>query len=247
MMRPPTPCRDGSPAHIRRAAEASLSRLGTDVIDLYYLHRVDPEVPAEDSWATMADLVTKGTVRYLGLSEVTADQADRLHALHPVTAIQSELSLWTHDAQGAGSGSASLPGDTHEAGASGDVVGWCAAHGAAFVAFTPLGRGFLTGALADGEFEPGDYRAHNPRFQREAQQANRRIVEVVQRVAARHGVTPAQVALAWVLAQGRHVFAIPGTKNPRYLAENAAGAELTLTADDLAELDGVPAAEGSRY
>jgi aryl-alcohol dehydrogenase-like predicted oxidoreductase len=241
--------RDASPKHIRRAAEASLRRLGTDVIDLYYLHRVDPAVPIEESWGAMADLVAEGKVRHVGLSEVTVSQADRLNRLHPVAAIQSELSLWTRDAQGKGSGGRrGMPGQAEdETEPTGDVVGWCAEHGASFVAFSPLGRGFLTGTLTAGEFESGDFRAHNPRFQQEALEANKRISDVVAEVAGRHGVTPAQVALAWVLAQGEHLFAIPGTKNPRYLAENAASGELELTADDLAELDGVPAAVGSRY
>lgn len=223
--------RDGSPAHIRRAAEASLRRLGTDAIDLYYLHRVDPAVPLEESWGQLAELVREGKVRRLGLSEVTVEEAERAHRVHPVSAIQSELSLWTRDAQAPGA----------------DVVGWCAAHGAAFVPFAPLGRGFLTGSFARPDFEDGDFRATNPRFGEAAFAANLRIVEAVRSVAGRHGATPAQVAVAWTLAQGEHVIPVPGTKNPRYLADNIGAAALRLSPQDLAELDAVPAPVGDRY
>jgi aryl-alcohol dehydrogenase-like predicted oxidoreductase len=239
--------RDGSPAHIRSAVEASLRRLRTDTIDLYYLHRVDPQVPLEDSWGTMAELVTEGKVRHLGLSEVTVSQAERAHALHAVTAIQSELSLWTRDAQGfggLGGGGFDEPADGE---APGDVVGWCAEHGAAFVAFSPLGRGFLTGTVNTDALETGDFRAANPRFQPEAQAANQRIVDVVRRIAERREATPAQIAIAWTLAQGEHVFAIPGTKKTRYLRDNAGAGDVELTAEDLRELNSVPEPTGSRY
>ncbi|WP_030171712.1 aldo/keto reductase [Spirillospora albida] len=228
--------RKATPELVRTSAEESLRRLGTDVIDLYYLHRVDPAVPLADSWGAMADLVAEGKVRRLGLSEVSVAEAAEAHAIHPVAAIQSELSLWTRDAQG-------VPGGVLE---SGDVVGWCAAHGAAFVPFSPLGRGFLTGKVT-GDFEDTDYRGGNPRFQEDALKANRRIVEVAEAVAARHGATPAQVAIAWTLAQGDHVIPIPGTKKSRYLRENADAASLVLTEQDLAALDAVPAAVGNRY
>jgi aryl-alcohol dehydrogenase-like predicted oxidoreductase len=224
--------RDGSPEHIRRSAEASLRRLGIDVIDLYYLHRVDPAVPLEESWGAMSELVREGKVRHLGLSEVTREQADAAHRVHPVSAVQSELSLWTREPLDPGTG----------------IVGWCAGNGAAFVPFAPLGRGFLTGRYArPGDFEDGDFRATNPRFRGEAFTANLRIVRAVEKVAARQGATAAQVALAWTLAQGEHIVPIPGTKQPRYLTDNLAAAGLRLTAADLRDLDAAPAVTGSRY
>jgi aryl-alcohol dehydrogenase-like predicted oxidoreductase len=227
--------RDGSPAHVKAAVERSLRRLGVDTIDLYYLHRVDPAVPLLDTWAAMADLVAAGKVRWLGLSEVTAAQARQAHAAHPVTAVQSELSIWTREPLGAGE-------DTED-----DIVEWCAANDVSFVAFAPLGRGFLTGAITAPDFEPSDFRSANPRFTPDAMRANRRIVEVVEEVARRHGATPAQVALAWTLAVGPHVLPIPGTKRATYLKENAEAAGLRLSPADLAELDAVPRATGSRY
>ncbi|MFC9458851.1 aldo/keto reductase [Streptomyces sp. NPDC058430] len=224
--------RNGSPEHIRRSADASLRRLGVDVIDLYYLHRVDPEVPLAESWGALADLVRQGKVRHLGLSEVTPAEAAAAHAAHPVAAVQSELSLWTRE-----------PLDPHTG-----IATWCAANGAAFVPFAPLGRGFLTGRYTrPDDFEDGDFRATNPRFQSEAFTANLRIVKAVEEVAARHGATAAQVALAWTLAQGDHVVPIPGTKQLRYLTANLAAAGLRLTFQDLRDLDAAPAATGSRY
>jgi aryl-alcohol dehydrogenase-like predicted oxidoreductase len=202
--------------------------LRTDVIDLYYLHRVDERVPLEDTWGAMSDLVRTGKVRALGLSEVNVDELERAQAIHPVTAVQSELSLWTRDA---------LP----------EIVPWCAANGAAFVPFAPLGRGFLTGAITAASFEDADFRAQNPRFTPEAIAANLAIVERVRAVAERHDATPAQVALGWVLARGDHVIPIPGTKRVTYLEENVGAAALRLTSDDLAELETLPAAFGSRY
>ncbi|RAY10852.1 aldo/keto reductase [Actinomadura craniellae] len=240
--------RNARPERIREAAEGSLRRLGTDVIDLYYLHRVDPAVPLAESWGAMAELVAQGKVRHLGLSEVTVAQAAEVHAAHPVAAIQSELSLWTRDPLGAPGGIAGgLVGQDPGAQGPGDVVGWCAANGAAFVPFSPLGRGFLTGTVTAADFEDTDIRARNPRFQEEALRQNLRIVEVVEQVARRHGATPAQVAIAWTLAQGDHVIPIPGTKKSRYLNENAGAADLVLTAADLAELDALPAPVGTRY
>lgn len=240
--------RRGTPEHVTSSAEDSLRRLGTDVIDLYYLHRVDPEVPLADTWGAMAELVEAGKVRHLGLSEVTVAQAAEAHAIHPVAAIQSELSLWTRDALGVPGGSAGGASDgVTGAGDAGDVVGWCAAHGAAFVPFSPLGRGFLTGTVTSADFEETDFRAANPRFQEEALKANLRIVDAVREVAARHGATPAQVAIAWTLAQGDHVIPIPGTKKVRYLRDNAGAADLDLTAADLADLDALPTAVGGRY
>lgn len=228
--------RDGSPGHVREAVEASLRRLGTDAIDLYYLHRVDPEVPLAETWGVMAELVSEGKVRHLGLSEVGVAQAEEAHAIHPVSAIQSELSLWTRDPLGAANGDG-----------PGDVVGWCAANGATFVPFSPLGRGFLTGAVTKASFEDNDFRGRLPRFQEGILEQNLRIVDVVRTVADRLGATPAQVAIAWTLAQGEHVIPIPGTKKRRYLHENTVAAGVDLTESDLAELDAVPPPVGKRY
>ncbi|WP_242902393.1 aldo/keto reductase [Actinomadura terrae] len=246
-----TMVRRGTPEHVKSSAEDSLRRLGTDVIDLYYLHRVDPDVPLADTWGAMAELVAEGKARAIGLSEVGVAQAAEAHAIHPVAAIQSELSLWTRDAMGAPStetsGSVGMLSVVGGAGDAGDVVGWCAANGAAFVPFSPLGRGFLTGTVSASDFEDEDFRKINPRFQEEAVKANQRIVDVVKAVAERHGATPAQVAIAWTLAQGDHVIPIPGTKKSRYLRDNAGAADLELTERDLAELDAVPPAVGGRY
>jgi aryl-alcohol dehydrogenase-like predicted oxidoreductase len=220
--------RDARPERILGEIDGSLRRLRTDVIDLYYLHRVDEQVPLEDTWGAMSTLVRAGKVRSLGLSEVGVDDLERAHAIHPVSAVQSELSLWTRDA---------LP----------EVVPWCAANGAAFVPFAPLGRGFLTGAITAASFDDADFRAQNPRFTPEAIAANLAIVDRVRLVADRHGATPAQVALAWVLGQGEHVIPIPGTKRVKYLEENVGAAGVHLTTGDLADLESLPNALGSRY
>jgi len=218
----------GDPAHIRAACDASLIRLGVDVIDLYYLHRVDPAVPLEVSWDAMADLVLAGKVRALGLSEVTPGQLASAHGIHPVAAVQSELSLWTR-------------------GPLSEVVGWCEANGALFVAYAPLGRGYLTGTVRSADFQPDDIRSGNPRFTADAMERNQAIVAVIERVARRNGASLAQVAIAWVLAQGEHVVPIPGTKQVRYLEENCQAADLDLSPDDLTELDAAPHAVGARY
>jgi aryl-alcohol dehydrogenase-like predicted oxidoreductase len=220
--------RDGSPEHVRSAIEGSLRRLGTDFIDLYQLHRVDPKVPLEETWGAMAALVQEGKVGALGLSEVSVDELERAHAIHPVASVQSEGSLWTRDAFA-------------------EVVPWCAAHGAAFLPFAPLGRGFLTGALTPQKFPPGDFRKNNPRFQPEAMDANAALVEAVKAVASRLDATPAQVALAWLLAQDEHIVPIPGTKRRSRLEENAGAGSLKLSDADLAELDALPAPVGERY
>jgi aryl-alcohol dehydrogenase-like predicted oxidoreductase len=220
--------RDARPERAAEAVRASLTRLGTDVIDLYYLHRVDAAVPLEESWGAMAALVDEGLVRAIGLSEVDVDELERAHAIHPVAALQSELSLWTHDAI-----AGALP--------------WCAAHGAAFVAFSPLGRGFLTGTITAADFDARDFRSSNPRFTDVAIAANRSIVAVVRGVAARHGATPALVALAWTLTRGSHVVPVPGTKRLRYVEENVAASALVLTQEDLAELRSVPPSAAPRY
>jgi aryl-alcohol dehydrogenase-like predicted oxidoreductase len=221
--------RDGSPEHIRSAIDGSLQRLQVDHVDLYYLHRADPRVALEESVAALGETVAAGKAGGIGLSEVSADELRRAHAVHPISAVQSELSLWTR-------------------GALREVLPLCEELGIAFVAFSPLGRGFLTGRLTTrDDLSEDDGRRRWPRFEDAAMQANRAIVEAVETVAARHEAAPGQVALAWVLAQGEHVVPIPGTKRIAYLEENAAAAELELTAADLAELDGLPAAVGSRY
>ena len=220
---------DGTPDYVRKAADASLARLGVDHIDLYYQHRVDPQVPIEDTVGAMADLVRAGKVRALGLSEAGAETIRRAHAVHPVAAVQSELSLWSRDY-------------LH------DVVPLTKELGIAFVPYAPLGRGFLTGALKDlDSLAPDDWRRDNPRFQGDALKANQKIVEAVEAVAARKGVKASQIALAWTLAQGEHVIPIPGTKRVAYLEENAAAADVSLTPDDLRELNAIPAPEGPRY
>jgi aryl-alcohol dehydrogenase-like predicted oxidoreductase len=221
--------RNGRPEHIREACEASLLRLGIDVIDLYYLHRVDPEVPVEDSYGVMAELVAEGKVRALGLSEVDVPTLERAAAIHPIAALQSELSLWTRDALA-------------------DVLPWCIEHDVAFVPFAPLGRGFLTGNLpVDSTFGEGDFRRKNPRFQRETLEQNQAIVERVRAVADEIAATPAQTAIAWVLAQGENVIPIPGTKRLRYLEENVGAVDVELSAEMIAELDALPAPAGTRY
>lgn len=228
--------RDGRPEHLRAALDASLSRLGTDHVELYQLHRIDPEVPLEESWGVLAEAVAAGKAERIGLSEASVEELERAQAIHPVASLQSELSLWTRGAL-----------DDQTTGSGGGAVAWCAEHGAAFIPFAPLGRGFLTGALSSTGFEDTDFRAHNPRFTPAAMAANAAIVDSVQAVAERLGATPAQVALAWTLAQGPNVIPIPGTKRLRYLEENAAAARLELGSDELAELDAVPAATGERY
>ena len=218
----------GDPAHLLAACDASLARLGADVIDLYYLHRVDPQVPLEESWGALAGLVTAGKVRALGLSEVTAGQLDLAEVIHPVASVQSELSLWTR-------------------GPLDQIVPWCAAHGALFAAYAPLGRGYLTGRVRSAGFEPADIRSANPRFTAEAISGNQPILAVLATVAKRHGATLGQVAIAWTLAQGEHVLPIPGTKRINYLEENIAAAYLPLTEADLVALNAAPPAVGARY
>jgi aryl-alcohol dehydrogenase-like predicted oxidoreductase len=221
--------RVATPGHLRGAIDASLQRLQTDHVDLYQLHRVDPGVPLEDSWGAMAQMVNDGKTRAIGLSEVSVEELERAHAIHPVASVQSELSLWTRDAIDDG------------------VVAWCAAHDAAFIPFSPLGRGFLTGAVTAASFGDDDFRGKNPRFTPEAMRANLAIVEVVREVAERLEATAAQVALAWVLAQGDHVIPIPGTRRVERLEENAGAARLVLDDTTRAALDAIPAPVGARY
>ncbi|MET7833944.1 MULTISPECIES: aldo/keto reductase [Micromonospora] len=219
---------DGRPEHLRQAIDASLRRLGVDHVDLYYLHRPDPNVPVEDSIGAMAEMVAAGKARALGVSEFTVDQLDRAHAVHPISAVQSELSLWTRD---------------HLT----TSLDWCVRHGAAFVPFSPLGRGFLTGRYRDTVFAADDFRGRLPRFHQDNRAANLALVDRVEAIAARHHATAGQVALAWTLAQGDHVVPIPGTRRRTRLDENAAAARLRLTDTDLAELDALPAPAGTRY
>jgi aryl-alcohol dehydrogenase-like predicted oxidoreductase len=220
--------RDGSPAYVRAAMDASLRRLGVDHVDLYQLHRVDPATAIEDTWGAFAELVAAGKTRAIGLSEVTVEQLEICHAIHPVSTVQSELSLWTRDW-------------------TADVLPWCIEHGVAFLPYSPLGRGFLTGALSGREFGSDDFRGGLPRFSPQAMAENLALVDAVAAVAERNGATSAQVALAWDLAQGPDVIPIPGTKRVSRLEENAAAADLVLSAEDLAALDALPAPYGDRY
>jgi aryl-alcohol dehydrogenase-like predicted oxidoreductase len=221
--------RNGRPEYVRGAIDGSLARLGVDAVDLYQLHRIDPAVPLAETWGAMAEVVAAGKARAIGLSEVTVDDIKQAQAVHPVASVQSELSLWTR-------------------GQLADVVPYCEEQGIAFLPFSPLGRGFLTGAIASAaELPEGDMRRQMPRFQKEAAEANQAIVAGVRAVAERVGATPAQVALAWVAAQGRYVVPIPGTKQVRYLEDNAGAGDLELPADALAELDGLPEPVGDRY
>jgi len=223
---------DGRPENVRACAEASLRRLGVEVIDLYYQHRVDPRVPIEDTVGAMAELVQQGKVRYLGLSEASADSIRRAAAVHPIAALQSEWSLWTRDLEG-------------------EVLAVAREHGIGIVPFSPLGRGFLTGAITSpDDFAEDDWRRTHPRFTGEAFTANLRLVDAVRALAEEKGVTPGQLALAWVLAQGEDVVPIPGTKRRSYLEENVGAAGVRLTPDDLARLGEIAppgVAAGGRY
>ncbi len=220
----------GRPEYVRECCEQSLRRLGVETIDLYYQHRVDPQVPIEDTVGAMADLVRAGKVRHLGLSEADADQIRRAHRTHPIAALQTEYSLWSRDAEGA-------------------ILDTCRELGVAFVAYSPLGRGFLTGAITGRAALPaGDYRLHTPRFQADALERNRAFVALVQELATAKGVTPAQVALAWVLHQGEDIFPIPGTRKLDRLRENLAAVQVRFSAAELADIRSrLPTAVGERY
>ncbi|MFF1649749.1 aldo/keto reductase [Streptomyces sp. NPDC058240] len=233
---------NGRPGYVRRACDASLRRLQTDVIDLYQLHRADPEVPIEETWGALAELVTAGKVRALGLCAVgarasrrsgsrmydeTIRQLERVQQVFPVSAVQAALSVWSPEALES-------------------LLPWCSARGVGLLAAMPLGNGYLTGTLTPGQgFEPEDLRARHPRFTAEMMAANQPVVVGLRRIAERHGATAAQVALAWVLRQGPHVVPVPGTKRERWAVENAGAAGLALTAQDLAEIAGLPGAQGS--
>jgi len=221
---------DGSPEYVRAAVDRSLARLGVDVIDLYYLHRRDPDTPIEETVGAMAGLVEAGKVRHLGLSEVSAETLRRAHAVHPITALQSEFSLFNRDV-------------------AADQVPVCRELGIGVVPYSPVGRGLLTGN-APAAFGEGDFRGGLPQFQGENLARNTELAKRVRDLAARIGVTPVQVALAWLLAQDEHTVPIPGTKRVRYLEENAAAADVELTADQLAEIaSAIPAGavSGDRY
>jgi aryl-alcohol dehydrogenase-like predicted oxidoreductase len=223
---------NGKPAYVRSAAAASLKRLDIDVIDLYYLHRVDPDTPVEETVAAMAELIKEGKVRGIGLSEVSTKTLRRAHAIHPVTAVQTEYSIWSRE-----------PED--------EMLETCKELGIAFVAYSPLGRGFLTGQFKKFEdLEEGDYRRFSPRFQGENFQKNLDLVKKIEELAASKQCTASQLALAWVLAQGDHIFPIPGTKRVKYLEENVGAIQITLNKDELAEIDAMApqgVAAGMRY
>jgi aryl-alcohol dehydrogenase-like predicted oxidoreductase len=223
---------DGSPENVRRACEGSLQRLGTDYIDLFYQHRVDPAVPIEETVAALAELVEEGKVRYIGLSEASADVIRRAHATHPLTAVQSEYSLWTRDPES-------------------EVLPTLRELGIGLVAYSPLGRGFLTGQIRSvADLSDDDWRRSNPRFQEAALRQNIELADRVRALADELVVTPAQLALAWVQAKGSDIVPIPGTKRPERLSENVAAVEIELSDEDVAALDqAIPAgsAVGGRY
>ncbi|MEW6129896.1 MAG: aldo/keto reductase [Acidobacteriota bacterium] len=223
---------NGRPEYVRAACDASLQRLGIDCIDLYYQHRVDPKVPIEETVGAMAELVSAGKVRYLGLSEAAPQTIRRAHAVHPISALQTEYSLWSRDPEA-------------------EILQTVRQLGIGFVAYSPLGRGFLTGQIKRfDDLEATDYRRYSPRFQGENFQKNLELVERVKALAEAKGITASQLALAWVLAQGDDIVPIPGTKRRQYLEENIAASEVKLTATDLAEIEAVfpkDAAQGLRY
>lgn len=223
---------NGRPEYVRSACDASLQRLGVEQIDLYYQHRIDPQVPIEETVGTMADLVRAGKVRYLGLSEASPATLRRASAVHPITALQSEYSLWTRD-----------PED--------EVLDTCAELGVGFVAYSPLGRGFLTGAIrSPADFEADDYRRQSPRFQGEYFQKNLELVDQVKTISKDKGCTPAQLVLAWVLARNPHIVPIPRTRRLARLEENLGALGVKLDADDIGRIDALfppEAASGSRY
>jgi len=224
---------NGKPDYVRQSCEASLRRLGVATIDLYYQHRVDPSTPIEDTVGAMAELVREGKVRYLGLSEASPETLRRAMKVHPITALQTEYSLWTRD-----------PEDNR-------VLATCRELGIGFVAYSPLGRGFLTGQFRTfDDLAPDDYRRNSPRFQGENLKKNLNLVREVEKLAVGKGCKPSQLALAWVMAQGKDIVPIPGTKHRKYLEENAAAADIALSQEDLARLDEafpMDAAAGQRY
>ena len=223
---------DGRPEYVRAACDASLKRSGLDVIDLYYQHRVDPDVPIEETVGAMAELVAAGKVKYLGLSEAAPATIRRAHAVHPITALQTEYSLWSRDVES-------------------EILPTCRELGIGFVPYSPLGRGFLTGQFKNpADLDESDTRRNHPRFQGEAFQKNLDLVAAIGAMARDKGCTPAQLALAWVLAQGEDIVPIPGTKRRKYLEDNLGALDVAMTDADLAHIDAVlppGAAEGTRY
>ncbi|MDT4891550.1 MAG: hypothetical protein QOE97_585 [Pseudonocardiales bacterium] len=212
---------DGRPEYVRASIDSSLRRLGVDHVDLYYQHRADENVPIEETIAAMAELVDQGKVRYLGLSEASVDTIRRAAAVHPITALQSEWSIWSRDIED-------------------EVVPVCRELGIGIVAYSPLGRGFLTGRIeSPGQFEDHDLRRRQPRFTADAMAYNRGLVELARSIGARHDATPGQVALAWLLAKGSDVVPIPGTKRAAYVRENLAATDLVLAPGEIAQLDGI--------
>jgi len=222
----------GRPEYVKAACDASLKRLETDHIDLYYQHRVDPQVPIEETVGAMSELVTEGKVRFLGLSEAGTDTIRRAHKTHPITALQSEFSLWTRDMEE-------------------DILPVLRELGISLVAYSPLGRGFLTGQIKSfDDFEPDDYRRHSPRFQGENFEKNLQLVARIEDMARTRGCTPAQLALAWVLAQGEDIVPIPGTKKVARLEENIGALDVNFSPDDLAQIEDIAphgVAAGTRY
>jgi aryl-alcohol dehydrogenase-like predicted oxidoreductase len=219
---------DSSPANVRAAVEGSLKRLDTDHIDLYYQHRVDPSTPIEDTVGALADLVAEGKIRHIGLSEAWVDNIRRAHAVHPITALQSEYSLWTRDQEG-------------------QVLSVLRELNIGLVAYSPLGRGFLTGNIRSADQVAADSRADNPRFSGENFQHNLRLVEQVEAIAGEVGATPAQVAIAWLLSQGDDIAPIPGTRRVSRLEENVAADAVELTADQVRKLTDLPLAAGDHH
>jgi len=225
-----TRVRDGSPENVRRSVEGSLQRLGTDRIDLYYQHRMDPDVPIEETVGAMGELVTEGKILHIGLSEAAPERIRKAHATHPISAVQTEYSLWTRDLEA-------------------DILPTLRELGIGLVAYSPLGRGFLSGRFkSPEELDEGDFRRNGPRFTGDNLEANLALAAKVEELAGEKDVTPAQLALAWVLAQGDDVVPIPGTKRRSYLEQNAAAVDVELTDDDLARIDAeLPEAAGDRY
>lgn len=221
---------DGSPKNARDSIEGSLKRLGTDHVDLWYLHRVDPGTPIEETVGAMGEMVAEGKVRHIGLSEASAETLRKASNVHAITALQTEYSMWTRDPEG-------------------EILDTCRELGIGFVAYSPLGRGFLSGRFkSPEELDENDFRRHGPRFQGEALEANMKLAEKVQEIAQEKGCTPGQLAIAWVLAQGEDIVPIPGTKRRKYLEENVAAADVELTDEDLRRIDEeIPAVTGARY
>jgi aryl-alcohol dehydrogenase-like predicted oxidoreductase len=221
---------DGSAAHVRRSIEGSLERLGTDYIDLYYQHRVDPKVPIEETVGAMAELVKEGKVRHIGLSEAAPETIRRANAVHPITAVQTEYSLWSREPEA-------------------EILPTCRELGIGFVPYSPLGRGFLAGRFTSpDELDANDFRRTGPRFTGDNLEVNLTLAAKVKEIAAEKGVTPAQLAIAWVLARGDDLVPIPGTKRRAYLEQNAGAIDVELTAEDLARIDAeLPKVAGERY